>query len=602
MSSARSPAPAASPVDVLGAAVCAAALAAGAELGALAVQKYVLGQFVHHAGTHLLWMVPLSNLFWIAPAVATSAAVHAWKPRLLPLSRAVALATLLAWFGFFLVGRNRLHILAIWVLAAGAATQTGILVERYRYRMRRIQRVAVPAVLAWAPIAAGVLLIGQRVREERAFDRRPVVASADAPNIIVVLLDTVREFSLSLNGEGRETSPGLARLAREGTLFTNAFAPSNWTPPSHASLFTGRWPHEFTRLARRGMGPEFPTLAEFFASRGYVTAGFSANVIVNRESGLTRGFTHFEDFPNSLAQVANGCNLARALLRWRPLRAAIGLRDMPGRRYTDDMHRRVVEWIDAGPRGPYFLFVNLFDAHAPYVPPPPFDTLFNAGGRGRQPALVEQLTLDDIPTEIVAAERDAYEGSIAFMDRELTRFLAALRERAIRGNDILVITSDHGEEFGEHGATGHGHTMYRELLQVPLLVVAPGRVPAGRHVEQPVSLADLPATLTDLAGLQNAEFPGGSLRVLWEDSAAGIAPAPRVPYASWNESASVIVDGYHFIRTEDGGEELYEMSSDRGEQRNLARDPAYAAWVQRGRIMIDSIQRRPSRGATGAGR
>ncbi|HSA55935.1 MAG TPA: sulfatase [Gemmatimonadaceae bacterium] len=602
MSSARrSPAPAASPRDVLGASVCAAALAAGAELGALAIQKYVLGQFVHHAGTHLLWMVPLSNLLWIAPVVATSAAVHAWKPRFLPLSRAVALATLLAWFGFFVVGRNRLHILAIWVLAAGAATQTGLLVERYRHRMRGILRVAVPAVLAWAPVAAVVVLVGQRVREARAFDRRPVVASAEAPNIIIVLLDTVRDFSLSLSGDGRETSPGLASLAREGTLFTSAFAPSNWTPPSHASLFTGRWPHEFTRLARQGMGPEFPTLAEFFASRGYVTAGFSANVIVNRESGLTRGFTHFEDFPNSLAQVVNGCNLGRAMLRWQPLRTAIGLRDMPGRRYTDDMHRRVVEWLDAGPRGPYFLFVNLFDAHAPYVPPPPFDTLFNAEGRGRQPALVEQLTLDDIPTEIVAAERDAYEGSIAFMDRELTRFLAGLRERAIGRNDILVITSDHGEEFGEHGATGHGHTMYRELLQVPLLIVAPGRVPAGLRVDTPVSIADLAATLTDLAAMRDADFPGGSLRGLWGDTAAVAARAPRPPYASWNRSASVIVGGFHFIRTDDGGEELYEMASDREERRNLAGDPAYAAWLQRGRAVIDSIQH----GAgvvTGAGR
>lgn len=178
----------------------------------------------------------------------------------------------------------------------------------------------------------------------------------------------------------------------------------------------------------------------------------------------------------------------------------------------------------------------------------------------------------------IDSERAAYDGSIAWLDSELGKLFEALGARGRLDNTIVVVTSDHGEQFGEHGLMDHGNSLYRPLLEVPLVIVWPGRVPAGVRVDTPVSLRDLPATITDLVFGQPT-LPGRSLAGLWDDSSMipspllselqeGIRSPEWLPVAR-GDLESLVVDDHHYIRNGDGREELYDLSADPEERRDL---------------------------------
>jgi arylsulfatase A-like enzyme len=583
--------PVLSPVVVLALGAWLALIAAGADLAILTVQKFFLGRFIHHAGSHLYWMVPVANLITFAPPAALLALGHRFLPRVFNTRVTISGLALVAWLAVLLLGRRHLHVLAIWCLALGLAWQTAVIIENRLQGTRRLLKVTLPVMLAMVALAAPLDVLTLRLRESRSLARLPG-PPADAPDVVFIILDTVRQISLSIGGNPRPTSPGLEQLARQGVLFSRAYAPSNWTPPSHASLFTGQSPHEFAKVARQPLSRSFPTIAEFFQQAGYATAGFSGNRIVNRESGLTRGFIHFEAFANSASQMINSASVPRALLRWDPLRRALNVRDVPGRRNAVDLNERILSWLDRNDNRPSFVFINYFDAHAPYVPPPPFDTLFDPEGRGRQPAIREQITVSGLPAETIRAERDAYEGAITFMDQQLADFVDQLERRRPAARTILVIAADHGEEFGEHGGTGHGHSMYAELLHVPLLIVAPGRAPANLVIDSPVALADLPATILQLAGFENSLFPGSSLASLWQDSAASsYPPARRIPFAAWQDHFALVLGDTLYIRQGEN-EELYDLGSDPAQKRNLIDDKESQGVLQRARETLDSLIRK----------
>jgi arylsulfatase A-like enzyme len=583
--------PALSPAIVLALGAWLALIAAGADLGILTVQKFFLGRFIHHAGSHLYWMIPVANLLTFALPSGLLAIGHRHLPRVFSTRVTILGLALMAWLAVLLLGRRHLHIVAIWCLALGLAWQTAIVIERRLQGTRRLLQVTLPVMLAMVALAAPLVLLTSQLREARGLARLPS-PPADAPDVVFIILDTVRQISLSIGGNPRPTSPGLEQLARQGVLFSRAYAPSNWTPPSHASLFTGQSPHEFANVSRKPLGRSFPTIAEFFQQKGYATAGFSGNRIVNRESGLSRGFIHFEAFANSVSQMINSASVPRALLRWDPLRRALNVRDVPGRRNAVDLNERILSWLDQNDDRPSFVFINYFDAHAPYVPPPPFDTLFDPEGRGRQPAIREQITVSGLPAETIRAERDAYEGAITFTDQQLTHFIDQLERRGQLARTILVIAADHGEEFGEHGGTGHGHTMYAELLHVPLLIVAPGRAPANLVIDSPVTLADLPATIVQLAGFETTLFPGSSLASLWQDSAtSSYSPARRLPFAAWQDHFALVLGDTLYIRKARSAEELYDLASDPAQKRNLIHEAESEAVLQRARETVDNLIR-----------
>jgi arylsulfatase A-like enzyme len=198
------------------------------------------------------------------------------------------------------------------------------------------------------------------------------------------------------------------------------------------------------------------------------------------------------------------------------------------------------------------------------------------------------------PAEIAAREAQ-YDGAIAYMDAQLDRLLGDLRRRGLLDNTIVVVVSDHGEHWGDHRRLSHGNTLYRQLLQVPLVIRYPARVPAGTVVTEPVSLVDLPATVRDLAGLpRGTRFPGASLALRTAGAAEAPAAATR-PIVSENAPRgvpgplSVITGGLHYIRNTDGTEELYDVARDPGDAVDLARTGAGLSALPRVRAAADSV-------------
>jgi arylsulfatase A-like enzyme len=349
---------------------------------------------------------------------------------------------------------------------------------------------------------------------------------------------------------------------------------------------------------------EHPTIAEVLSSRGYSTAGFVANLgYCGAATGLARGFVHYEDYPVSIGQVASSATLTRTFANNFRLRRLLQNDQHMNRKSADMLNRDVLDWIDNQSR-PFFIFVNYFDAHDPYLPPPPFDTRFGPGRQhGRHSPLHHwlynrALGHTGMDARAIQEEIDAYDGAIAYLDDRLNELFTALRDRSLWENTLVVITSDHGEEFGEHGVFEHSYSLYRPSVHVPLILSFPARAIPGTRVQTPVSLRDLPATILELTGIgSEAAFPGDSLTRYWtrQDSAGEIPLRSDLQYASgqpeWfpvskGDMKSVLFDGRRYIRNGDGSEELYDFHADAWETRNLASAPENRNVMERFRAIV----------------
>jgi arylsulfatase len=321
--------------------------------------------------------------------------------------------------------------------------------------------------------------------------------TSEPPSIVLVVIDTLRADHLTPYGFERDTSPHIERLARSGTLFLQGVAASPWTGPSVASILTGRYPDEVgIRGLRHRLPPSVPTLAEILRDAGYATAAVVSNALAGPAYGYHRGydFFHFEHY------------------KLQP-----GETDAPrGQPYftADRVTERALAWLASAPT-PYFLYLHYTDPHEPYLPPPRWRGRFVSGASGFDEALLHGKRFTRVPLDRdeLAAVRAHYEAEIAFVDHELGRLLDALGDDA-----AVVMTGDHGEEFRDHGAFLHGHTLYQELLRVPLLLAGPG-IPRGRTSAMPASHVDILPTVLELARVPSP--PGvngrGLLGALGED-------------------------------------------------------------------------------------
>jgi arylsulfatase A-like enzyme len=294
-------------------------------------------------------------------------------------------------------------------------------------------------------------------------------------------------------------------------VFDRAIATSSWSLPSHASMFTGRQAEELNANWETPLDSRMPTLAEVLGSRGYRTVGFVGNVVLcSYESGLTRGFQWYEDYRVSWGTLAYSTAMGRVVIDDPRFRRLVGWYEAPWRKPAPGLTASLLHWIDGHRDRPFFGFVNYFDAHNPYLA-----DRFGAGGV-RQDPLVGSET--NWTPEGIAAERVAYEASIAAIDASLDGLFAGLERRGLRDNTLVILTSDHGEEFLEHGQMLHGSNLFMTSVHVPLVLLWPGRIPAGRRIAQAVSLRRIAATVEDLAGLGTTVLPGGSLRPVWDSS------------------------------------------------------------------------------------
>jgi len=415
-------------------------------------------------------------------------------------------------------------------------------------------------LLAAAALAclAGVSGYQWWVEQRTATNLRQI--SPDAPNVVLVIVDTLRADHLPCYGYHRLTSPHLDQLASKGVLFENAIATSSWTLPSHASMLTGLYSSEHRALRFPDQLPaNIPTLAEALSKAGYRTAAFSGSPFFTRRQGLGRGFGDFQD----RLQISLGAFFQEHYLAsiFAKMAQEGWTQGDPGRITAAGVNRAALRWIDRF-HGPFFVALNYYDVHAPQSGPVPHD-----------------------PKSMI----DNYDGAIAFDDAQLQVLMDELGKRRLLENTLVIVTGDHGEGLGEHDLLFHGTALYFSQIHVPLVFFWPGKVPAGIHVERPVSIKDIPASILSFTGVSKEFFPGKSLADLWTGRTdPNEWPAPISELAQLRESASgrrsqdaliqsIVSSNLHLIFDPRTGPLLYDLQTDPLETKNLFLDPRYQA-------------------------
>jgi arylsulfatase A-like enzyme len=435
---------------------------------------------------------------------------------------------------------------------APAALALVVSLRLLRRRAPRVPDPSGPAALRAALVALVALAV---LAGGAAVDRlRPAAGSS----LVLVSIDTLRADRLGAYGYALPTSPVLdARLAAAGTLFESVYSQSPKTTPSHMTLFTSLYPSvhgvELWSDGARGraLSPAAHTLAEVLKAAGFDTAAFTGGANVHRSRGFDHGFDEYR----------HSGQLARALA-----------------------------WLDARRGRRFFLFFHTYEVHDPYLPAEEWQAAFVDGRGGRLLETVARLRRNaggwerahrlfwESVTPGDAADRRTlsrlYDAAIRTMDeRTLAPLLDRLEARGLADDTLVVLTSDHGEAFGEHGVFLHDD-LYAETLRVPLVLRLPGRVPAGRRVAERVGLLDVMPTVLELLGVPAPPgLQGRSLAPL----VRGDAPAEPAPPAVSEYSNPTLGRTFESVRHGDGAyivdrgaEQLYDLRTDPGEQRNLA--------------------------------
>lgn len=540
------------------------------------------------AGTSLkiIWVTPC--FYWVIFLLA--GAVLALAGRLmtwLPVAKVAVYCFGVLSFESLLSISGRMSRMGVAMLSLGLAA---VLLRFYNARSSSMLLFC-KRTLVWAA-AASLLAFGWvessiRIRESRGTSALPA-AAAGAPNVLLIVVDTLRADHLSLLGYERKTSPNLEQIARESVFFENAVTTAPWTLPSHASMLTGLYPSE-CRVSKFGLAEQYVTLAEVLQARGYRTGAFSANTLFFTTAfGFGQGFIRFEDSFHSLHDSISRTILGETLQR-RVLRYA-GFEDLPGRKNAASVNDSLLRWLDGQSGRPFFAVLNYFDVHDPYLPPQPYRSRFsdrpNPGGVFNS-NLSGRDAWDVSTPAILKDEIAAYDGSIAYVDDQIKNLFSELDQQGLLQNTIVLITSDHGEMFGEHHDFQHAHSMWAPLLYVPLLIRWPGKLPAGVKYDTPVSLTSLPATVMSLVtGGDARPFPGPSLAAFWTpaerpenwpESWAELPACPerrRPDFACFDGSQQAIVTAnWYFIYHEKRAPQLFDAKADRAQLHNLAETP-----------------------------
>lgn len=574
---------------------------------------------VNQLNPHYAWMVPASNALLFMAAASVLGIVGLFRP-------AIATRAAHAVYGFLLIFSlllltRSLDLLACLSLAGGITTVVVSLRGSRLIQSRRLVRslIAGPLIVAACVVVAGFS------RDPVGRHKLPtplVAAPANAPNVLLIVLDTVRADALSCYGAARNTSPHLARLAREGVRFEHARAAAPWTLASIASMLTGRWPYELSVGPQTALNGLYPTLAEYLSSHGYATGGFTANYIFcTRRYGLDRGFSHYLERGFSFEDLLGSSALGRELFplaeaagfEWSrivgktPRPNAVDLRYYTRRRSASELNAAFLNWLPTQNGRPFFAFMNYFDAHAPYLTPPgerthfgllpetraDFQMLRNWDADRMKGLWGKEKVIPPTDRERTLA-RDCYDDCIAYMDQQVARLLAELDRRGLRENTLVIVTADHGEGFGENGLYGHFLSLHRAELDVPLLIFEPRKGAANRTVAEPVSLRNLPATVVDVLGLgAGSPFPGRSLARFWkaEKRAEPLSDEPVLSELSTLSLRALLSGTKVYIHHGDGNEQLFDHKNDPWETRDLAKTEQVRADLERFRETLSRMSK-----------
>ncbi|MFC1591556.1 sulfatase-like hydrolase/transferase [Thermodesulfobacteriota bacterium] len=398
----------------------------------------------------------------------------------------------------------------------------------------------------------------------------PTGAAPDIPYVILLVLDTVRTDHLSVYGY-HKTTPGLEQFSRDALVFESCIANSPWTVPSHASLFTGLSPAEHGSHEKLNskipydchpLSEEFVTLAELFQQQGYLTAGFVSNAVLRPILNFDQGFSIYDtDLYVSYYYNQN---------KFHPLLSLFGHLTGILPRYTQwykpakAINHNIYRFLDRAGTRPFFLFANYLDAHDPYRPPLSSDPDIPLGYPMRRGMSA-------------AFQRMLYDGEISVLDHQLGLLFDRLKQSGIYDEALIVVTSDHGELFGEHGLFRHGQSLYEGASRVPLLIKLPNSRTTGRRLQN-LTLSDLFATILELCSIQGPESVSG--RAFGTESDAAVTEV----YGKASGIIRAIYQGsYKLIKyTSNKESELYNLQHDPRELTNLLTlQPGTAAELDR---------------------
>jgi arylsulfatase A-like enzyme len=388
-------------------------------------------------------------------------------------------------------------------------------------------------------------------------------AGTDQPNVILVVIDTLRADRLSHYGYDRDTSKALDGFAAEATRFERCYAPAPWTGPSTASIVSGLLPARHRVGIATALQPEIETIAERLRANGWKTAGFSLNAIISKRTRFDQGFDLFLSHRGKV----------RAYPDIQPALSVIR------------------QWIGRGAR-PFFVYFQPMNVHGPYSVPSEYQSVLLGQAPGRefrfQDPLMRAITKGmiekrkEVTPAYLASLNDQYDTAVRYTTDRLGEFFAALKRTEVYDNSLIIVTADHGEELFDHGGFGHGYTLYDEVLRVPLYVKMPHQRVA-RVMHEPVSLTDLYPTIMEVAGVPVPSGLDGRslLPYLRADGSPSPAVDPRelvfdVRWAGRCTARGVLSGRYKLIRVEKNYEsnenrvELFDVVDDPRERQNLA--------------------------------
>ncbi len=528
------------------------------------------------------------GLFGLAGGLGLGIAFVLFARRILGAASAAAISaatvmTLLGTvIGRFLVFRDLLdeklggHVMAFQLgTVAGALLLFGgtyfackIWAKRPRAIITSLPKALGVSALAIAVAALATTVAGGRGSPQRQGEA--AAARAQGPNVVLILIDTLRADHLSCYGYQKISTPAIDTLATDGTRFEYAFAQASWTRPSIATVLTSLYPSSHQAMHKADALPsEVITLAEVMQGSGYYTAGFVDNVNIAPVFNFDQGFDEYYFLAPEF--FFHATHSASELAIYNQLRL-IRERFISKAKYVEHYYQpaqvvtdRALAWLDEGRPEPFFLFVHYMDPHDPYFAHP-----FNGEGYAR-------VADPNPPKERAELYRRLYDGEIEYLDGELGRLLDGLKGRGLYSDAIIALTADHGEEFFDHGGWWHGETLYEEQIRVPLVVKGAGTSGSGSVNQDLATSLDIAPTLITLAGAKvPTEMQGRVLPLASGD------PDPRDAVFSeedfeGNVLTAVRTQSWKRIMANAGNPrglpmgELFNIGEDPGEQHNLAK-------------------------------
>ncbi len=517
----------------------------------------------------ILWVAPLMNgALFLAGGLVLGGFLRVLKILHKPIGYAVAVSMVsaVALFGLSMSPRT-LNPWGCALLGAGAG------VRMFRVaRNGTVSPLFFRRSLGWLAILIVLVAVGTTgwaYWREQSFLNSLPSPKPGQPNVLLIILDTVRADHLSAYGYPRLTTPNLDRIAAEGVLFEHAYSTHTWTRPSHLSILSGGVAVRDRLRDPDGSENPMVMLSEALAAQGYATLAASANNMwCTPKDPLNRGFARFQVYFHSVADAFARTYYGKAM---STAFRSVYYYDIPGRKLASRVNQELLDWANhtKSTGRPFFAMLNYFDAHQPYAPPPPFDRKFSDQvTRQNMKAL---LSSSGIHKALTPAERqqiiDAYDSSLSYLDHQIGELRRQLERQGLFDRTLVIITADHGEALGENDYYDHIANLRPEVVRVPLLLRYPSVVPAGQRVITPVSLRRIAGTVSHLLHLgESSPYPDDSLLDRGKD-----ALAPVMVQAG--DRCALIFDQWHLVFGRDSALEVYDLHDRPAQTLDLAKEP-----------------------------